>query len=180
MGNIQSAHNIADRAHIRACYFCSTSACPRYGLGDDLHQRHPGTVIIHKRMVGPFNTAVGTAHMGILAGIIFNMRAFHRHTENITVFKLNIQVPFTIQRLIILGDLIIARHIRIEIILARELRPFSDIAVQSQPELNSVVDSRPVHHREAARKPKGHRGQLRVGLAAEMDFCRAEKLCLCT
>ena len=175
MGNTQCAHNITQGAHIRACDFGGTLARAFDRLGDDLNQRDTGTVVVDERMVSAFDTAVGATHVGVLASVVFDMRTFNRHAEDRAVIQFDIQVAVAVGRLVILRDLVVARHIRVEVVLAGELAPFGDFAMQGEAQLDGEIDRSFVDHRQASRQAEAHRGQLGVRFAAELDMRRAEQ-----
>ena len=127
-------------------------------------------------MIGAFDTAVGTTHVGVLAGVVLDVGALDRHTEDGAVLQFDIQVAIAVGGLVVLRDLIVARHVRVEVVLAGELAPLGDFAVQGQAQLDRVIDGGLVDHRQGARQAEAHRGQFGVRLAAELDVGRAEQL----
>ena len=174
--DVQRTHDVADSAHVSAGDLRSAVARTLDRLGDDLDQRHAGTVVVDQRMVGAFDAAVGTAHVGVLAGVVLDVGALDRHAEHGAVLKLDIQVAVAVGGLVVLRDLVVARHVRVEVVLAGELAPLCDLAVQGQTQLDRVVDRGLVDDRQGAGQTEGDRGQLRVRLAAELDVGRAEQL----
>ena len=175
MGNTQGAHNIAQRTHVGACDFRGALARTLDRLGDDLDKRNAGAVVVDERMIGAFDTAVGTTHMGVLAGVVLDVRTLNRHAEDRAVIQFDIQVAVAVGRLVILRDLIVTRHIRVEVVLAGELAPFGDFAVQGEAQLDGEIDGGLVDHWQASRQAEAHRGQLGVRFAAELDMRRAEQ-----
>src|SRR5699024_7489850 len=49
------------------------------GLGDDLQQRDPGTVVVDVGVAGPVDTAGGAAHVGGLAGVLLHVHPLDLH-----------------------------------------------------------------------------------------------------
>ena len=145
-------------------------------LGGDFVQRHACTVVVDQGVIGAFDTAVSTTDVGVLTGVVFDVGAFDRHAEHSAVFKFHIKIAVAVGRLVVLRDLVIARHIRVEVVLTCELAPFSDFAMQGKTQLDRIIDSGLVDHRQRARQTKTHRGELAVRSAAERDFGRAEQL----
>ena len=176
VGDVQRAHDVADGAHIGTGDFGSAVARTLDRLGDDLNQRHTGTVVVDQRVVGAFDTAVGATHVGVLAGVVLDVRALDRHAEHGAVFQLDVQVAVAVGGLVVLRDLVVARHVRVEVVLTGELAPLGDFAVQGQTQLDGVIDGGLVDHRQASRQTEAHRGQLGVRLATELDVGRAEQL----
>ena len=176
MGDVQRTHDVADGAHVGACDFGGAVSCAFDRLGHDFDQRHAGAVVVDQRVVGAFDTAVSATDVGVLAGVVFDVGALDRHTEDGAVLKLHVEVAVAVGRLVILRDLVIARHVRVEVVLTGELAPFGDFAVQGETQLDRVIDGGLVDHRQGARQAEAHRGELGVRLAAEVDFGRAEQL----
>ena len=110
-------------------------------LRHDLDERHTRAVVVDERMVGALDAAVGAAHMRVLAGVVLDVRALDRYTEHGAVLKLHVQIAFAVRRLVVLRDLVIARHVRVEVVLARELAPLVDLAVQRKTELDPIWSS---------------------------------------
>ena len=114
--------------------------------------------------------------MGVLAGVVLDVRALDRHAEHGAVFQLDVQVAVAVGGLVVLRDLVVARHVRVEVVLTGELAPLGDFAVQGKAQLDGVIDGGLVDHRQTARQAEAHRGQFGVRLAAELDVGRAEQL----
>lgn len=127
-------------------------------------------------MVGAFDTAVGTADVRVLASIVLDVRALDRYAEDGAVLEFDVEVTFAVRRLVVLRDLVVTRHVRIEVVLAGELAPLVDLAVQREAELDRVVDGGRVDDRQRTRQAEAHRRQLGVRLGAEGDRRRAEQL----
>ena len=176
VGDVQRTHDVADGAHIGACDFGGTVSGAFDRLGHDLDQRHACTVVVDQGVIGTFDTAVSATDVGVLTGVVFDVGAFDRHAEHGAVFKFHIKIAVAVGRLVVLRDLVIARHIRVEVVLTCELAPFSDFAMQGKTQLDRIIDSGLVDHRQRARQTKTHRGELAVRIAAERDFGRAEQL----
>ena len=60
----------------------------------------------------------------------------------------DLQVPVRAQRLVVLGDLEVLRHVRVEVVLPGEPAPLRDRAVQREPDPDRVLDRRPARHRQ--------------------------------
>src|SRR6266536_3092669 len=107
-------------------------------LGDDLDQRDAGAVVVDQRVVGAVDAA-GGAHVQRLAGVLFEMDPGDPEAPHLALHR-HVQVPADAQRLVVLADLIVLRHVRIEVVLAVELRPLGDAAVQREPDPGRVLD----------------------------------------
>ena len=79
-------------------------------------------------------------------------------------------------RLVVLGDLVVLRHVGIEVVLARERRLLGHAQVDRLGEAQRVLDHALVEHRQRARQPEAHRAHVRVGLGAELVGAAAEQL----
>ena len=176
VGDVQRAHDVADSANISTSDFGSAVARALDRLGHNLDQRHTSAVVVDQRVVGTLDATVGATHVGVLAGVVLDVGALDRHTEDGAVLQLDVQIAVAVGGLVVLRDLIVARHVRVEVVLAGELAPLGDFAVQGKAQLDGVIDGGLVDHRQASRQTEAHRGQLGVRLAAELDVGRAEQL----
>src|SRR5690606_19202867 len=79
-------------------------------------------------------------------------------------------------RLVVLRDLEVLRHVRIEVVLPCEPAPLRDLAVQRQPDANRRLHGRPVEHRQRSRQAQAHRAHLGVRRCAELCPAAAEHL----
>ena len=174
--DVQRTHDVAQRTHVGAGDLLAAVAHALDRLGNDLDQRHAGTVVVDQRVVRTLDAAVGAADVRVLAGVVLDVGAFDRHAEDRAVIQFHVQVAVAVGRLVVLGDLVVARHVRVEVVLAGELAPFGDLAVQGQAQLDRVVHGGLVEHRQGAGQTEGDRGQLRVRIAAELHMRRAEQL----
>ena len=77
--------------------------------------------------------------------------------------------------LVVLGDLVVLGHVRVEVVLAGEHGP-PDLAAQGPTQPHGEVHRRPVGHRQRARQPQAHRAHVGVGLVAEAVGAAAEQL----
>ena len=72
-----------------------------------------------------------------------------------------------VDRLVVLADLEVLRHVRVEVVLPGEDRR-ADLAVEGQPEADGQLDRLLVEHRQRARAGRAHRVDVGVGLVAEL------------
>ena len=89
--------------------------------------------------------------MGVFAGVVLDVGVLDRHAERTAVLELDIQIAFAVGRLVGLGDLIVARHVRVEVVLAGELTPLVDMAMEGQAQTDAVDDGLSVDHRQGTR-----------------------------
>ena len=89
---------------------------------------------------------------------------------------LDVEVALDAQRLVVLRDLEVLRHVRVEVVLAREAAPRRDRAVQRQADLDRRLDRRLVDDRQRAGQAQADRAGVRVRLGAELGRAAAEHL----
>ncbi len=65
-------------------------------------------------------------------------------------------------RQIVLRNLVILRHVRIEIVLAIEFADLRHLAAEHQAGQRRHLQRLPVHYRQGARQPEAHRAGMRV------------------
>ena len=80
------------------------------------------------------------------------------------------------ERLVVLRDLIILRHVRIEIILPVELAARGDLAAEHLAGEDRLHDRLLIRHRQHAGHPEADGTDMRIGSAAELVLARAEHL----
>ena len=97
-------------------------------------------------------------------------------TRKVLAVDLDVEVAVRAQRLVVLGDLEVLRHVRVEVVLPGEPAPARDLAVQGQADPDRVLDRRPVHHRQRAGQAQADRADLGVGFGAEGGRAGAEHL----
>ena len=117
-----------------------------------------------------------TADVGELAGVLFHVRAFDGDPEGAAVLQGNVEVAVERDRLVVLGDLIILRLIRVEVVLPGEPAPRRDLAVQRQADPDGRLHGRLVEGGQRAGQAQAHRAHLGVGFGAEIRRAGAEHL----
>ncbi len=91
-------------------------------LGDDLDQRYAGPVVVDQRVGGPVDAPGGPADMQGLAGVLLHVDAGDADPVDLPV-GLHVEPAILAQRLVVLADLEVLRHVRVEVVLARETAP---------------------------------------------------------
>ena len=79
-------------------------------------------------------------------------------------------------RLVVLGDLVRLREVRIEVVLAVELRARRDLAAEREAGHDRQPDGLAVQHRQHARVGEADRAGVAVGRVAEAQLAAAEHL----
>ncbi len=149
-------------------------------LGHDLHQRDPGPVVVHQRILRAVDPP-GGADVHRLAGVLLQVHPLDLDADRplvagVRVSHHDVQPPVDAQRLVVLRDLVVLRHVRVEVVLPREPGLNGDRAVQRQPDLDRVLDGHPVGHRERAGQAQADRADQGVRLTAEPGRAAAEHL----
>ncbi|SLC92802.1 Uncharacterised protein [Mycobacteroides abscessus subsp. massiliense] len=176
IGDIQGAQQIPQCRHVGAGDLRGTLPRPLDGFGDDLDQRHTGTVVVEQRLGGAGDPARLATDVGQLAGVLFHVRTLDMHPPRGAVFQRNIEVAVERDRLVVLGDLIVLRLIRVEIVLAGEPAPGSDLAVQRQTDPDGRFDGLFVDDRQRARQTQADGANLGIGFRTEGGRATTEHL----
>ncbi len=121
------------------------------------------------------DTPGGPTDMQRLAGVLLHVHAGDADPMDLPV-NLHVEPAVLTQRLVVLADLEVLRHVRVEVVLARESAPGRDRAVQCQADHHGEPHGGLVDHRQRARQPQAGRAHLGVGLRAEHRGTAAEHL----
>src|SRR5215472_4321263 len=176
IGDAERAEHVAQLGNVRASDLRCAEAGAGHRLGDDLHQRDAGPVVVDERVLGALDTAGSAAYVQRLAGVLLQVHPLDADPDRLAADE-HIQVAVGAQRLVVLGDLEVLRHVRVEVVLPGEPAPARDRAVQSEPDLDRVLDGQLVHHRQRAWQAETDRAGLAVRLRAEGRDAPAEHLC---
>src|SRR5699024_5660656 len=141
------------------------------GFGDDLQQRDPGTVVVDIGVAGPVDTTGRAAHVGGLTGVLLHVHPFDLHpvlAQPLGGVDGDVEVTIHTDRFVVLRDLVVLRHVRVEVVLPGEPAPRGDGAVQRQPEPDRALDRLCVDDRQRAGKGQADRAHLAVGFGPEL------------
>ena len=86
----------------------------------------------------------------------------------------DIEVSVKAQRFVVLTDLVVLGHVRVEVVLARHTTPLCDRAVQRKANADNGFDRGAIRHGHCSRQCQTHRADLCVGLGAKIRRTRAE------
>ena len=172
---MQGAEQVAQFGHVEPGRDGRVGARPGDRLGHDLHQRDARTVVVDQRVLGAVDPAGGPADVQRLAGVLLQVDPLDADPDGPAV-DVDVQVAVRAQRLVVLGDLEVLRHVRVEVVLPGEPAPGRDLAVQGQTDPDRVLDRHPVHHRQRAGQAQADRADLAVGFGAEGGRAGAEHL----
>src|SRR5699024_8086469 len=89
-------------------------------LGHDLDEGNTRTVAVHQGGGGAVDATRGTTEVGQLAGVLLHVGALDLDAPLGAVLQHDVQVTVVGDRLIVLGDLVVLRLIRVEVVLAGE------------------------------------------------------------
>ncbi len=110
-----------------------------------------------------------------LACVFFEVDPLDADADDIAA-DLDIQPAVNAERLVVLRDLVVLRHVRIEVVLPREPAPARDRAVQRQADPDRVLDRGPVDHRQRTWQAEADRADRSVRVRAEHGRAAAEHL----
>ena len=149
------------------------------GLGNDLHERGAGAVEIN---------AAGCLEVEALGHILLQMdageadRLAGRRDRLLHILRVGRFVQRNAateaERLVILGDLIVLRHVRVVVVLAVELADLGNVAAKHKPCTGGETQCLAVHHRKSTGQPKTSGACVRVRFGPILDFAPAEHLAL--
>jgi hypothetical protein len=89
----------------------------------------------------------GAADVQRLAGVLLHVDALDLDLVRRAVED-DVETAVDAQRLVVLGNLEVLRHVRIEVVLSRKPAPLDDRAVQRQADLDDPLDRGLVRHRQ--------------------------------
>ena len=156
----------ARRRSARAC-----SAERMSGSRDDLDERHAGAVVVDERVVGVVDPAAA-ADVGRLAGVLFDVRAHDADADAVG----QVEPAVDVDRLVVLADLVVLRHVGIEVVLAVEDRALRTSQCSAVPIAQGELDCPLVEHRQRAGQPEADRADVGVRFVAEGVAAPAEQL----
>src|SRR6266542_3963122 len=143
-------------------------------LRDDLDERHAGPVVVDQRVLG-LRDAPGRSHVGGLAGVLLHVHPSDADPMGYPI-DLHVEVSREADRKVVLGDLEVLRHVRVEVVLPVEERVPSDLAVQRKTDPHDVLDRSLVRYRQRARKPQADGADVGVRGGPELVPAAAEHL----
>ena len=168
VGNINVLQNGLDLFHVQAGFLRGR----HIRLGNNLNQRHAGTIVIH---VGSLGILDGIAGMHQLACILLHVNTGDADAL-LALGSLNIHIAMLADWQIILGCLPVLRQVRIIIILAVKLGEIVNLAVQGKTCLDGKLQHPFIQHRQYPRQAKADRAYMGIMLRAEGGCTAAENL----
>ncbi len=164
------------------------------GLGHKLDERRAATVVVDERVVRAADTALGSADVHHLGGVLLHVDARDADmrgvgailgTLDLAVVKallgtvgtdLDIEPATHAEGDGALRGLEVLGHVRIEIVLTVEHRVLHDLAVGGQTSQNDGLNGRAVGHGQSTGHAQAHRAHVGVGLVVVRKAAAAEHL----
>src|SRR5690606_29031659 len=112
-----------------------------------------------------------TTDVCVLAGVLFDVRALDADAGAVA----QLDVAVHVDRLVVLADLVVLRHVRVEVVLPGEHRRH-DAALHRATEPHRVLHRPLVEHRERPGEAEAHRTDVGVRFGAELVAAPAEQL----
>ena len=151
-------------------------------LGDELHEPGARAVEVHEAVRRAGDAPFGAADVDHLAGVLLEVDArdadagrvapSRRHAPRrrrgvlalpgAVPVDLDVEVPADAERQVVLRDLVVLRHVGIEVVLPMELAPAADVALERQAGQDGGLDRPSRSARAAAPGMPRHTGQTRV------------------
>ncbi len=179
VGHAQRAQQVPQLRDVRAGDLGRVRPGPGHRLGDDLDERDARAVVVDQRVHGAVDAAGRAADVQRLAGVLLHVRALDAHCEHLRPagrVDPDVERPLERDRLVVLRDLVVLRHVRIEVVLPREAAPRRDLAPQGQADPHCRLDRALIQDRQRAGQAQADGAHLRVGLGAEDGRAAAEHL----
>ena len=136
-------------------------------MGDDLHERDTGAVVVDERVVGTLDPAGGPSHVGVLAGVFLHVGALDGDGDDGAVLEFDLDLAFGRDGLIGLAGLEVLGHVRVEVVLAGEPAGLGDLAAERQTDLDRVLHTLLVDHGQGPGQAEGGGGHVGVRSPAE-------------
>ena len=137
------------------------------GLGDDLHQGRSAAVEVDAR---------GRGVVVDLRRVLLEVDVVDPDELLRAVGARDLHAAADAEGTAVLGDLVVLRHVGVEVVLAVEGRMAVHLAAEHEPRHDCELHRLLVHHGKRPRIAEAHRAHVRVGLAAGLQQTAAEHL----
>src|SRR5665213_1129810 len=121
------------------------------------------------------NATRRTADVQRLSGVFLEMYALDFDPHNFAL-NLDVEISLDAQRLVVLRDLEVLRHVGIEVVLASEPAPRRDRAVQGEADSDRRLNRHCIRDRQRSRQAQACRAGVRVRRRTESRRAPAEHL----
>src|SRR5699024_4891363 len=88
-GDVEGAEDVPQGSHIGGGHLGGPLPCPGDRVGDDLHARTTGAVVVDEGMVGTLDAAGRPTHVGVLSGVFLHVGALDGDGDDGTVLELD-------------------------------------------------------------------------------------------
>jgi hypothetical protein len=126
-------------------------------------------------VLGAVDAAFGAADMDRLRCVLLEVRALDPD-HAIPVGAGRLEAAVHAQRLVVLGDLVALRIVRVEVVLAVEDGLLGDLAAEREAEQDRPLHRLAVRHRQRTRERQADRARVRVRRVEVCDLAAAEHL----
>ncbi len=131
---------------------------------------HPGPVVVDEAVAG-VGDAPAAPDVGGLARVLLEVGPLDADP----VPRRQLELAVGVDGQVVLADLVVLRHVGIEVVLPGEHRP-PHVAPERPPEAHGQLDHLLVEHRQRSRQAEADRAHVGVGLVAEPVRATAEQL----
>ena len=168
IGDAEGLDQLTQGGHVGAGDLRSAGTCALDRLGHDLNERDAGTVGVHQGGGGASDAAAGATEVGQLGGVLLHVGALDLDTPRGAVVEDDVEVAVVGDGLVVLGDLVVLRLVRVEVVLPGEAGVRGDLAVEGQADLDGPLHTLAVDHGQGARQTQAHRVDVAVRVVAEL------------
>src|SRR5262249_44706797 len=128
------------------------------GLADGLHERHAGAIEVDQARLRRLERAL----VHELADVLLEMQPLDPDAARLTIGQIDLQDAALGERLFVLADLKVLRHVWVVVVLAREAAPGVHAALEGERRAHSVFDGAAIDDRQRAGHALADRTRLRV------------------
>ena len=169
VGDAEPAHEAAQRGEVGERVIGRRER----RFGNHLGERNATAVEVEARLLA----VAGLLGVRRLAGVLLEVDARERHGARVRG-RPDVEEPAGHDRLVVLRNLIVLRHVRVEVVLAREDRALVHGRPEREPEARHGRHRARVQHGQRTGQAEAHRAYARVRLARELVRAGAEELAL--
>ena len=168
VGNAQGCNELTQRGNVGLSHLGRALTGANDRLGNDLNERNARTVAIHQGRRGAVNTAVCTTEVGQLAGVFLHVGTLDFHAPLGAVFQHYVQVAVIGNRLVVLGNLVVLRLVRVKVILAGKAGGLRNGAIKRQANLDGALHALGVNYRQRTGQAQGDRVNVGIRRCVEV------------
>ena len=136
---------------------------PTDRFSDDLDEGNTGPVVVYEGVTSTGNTPVGTSDMEGFSSIFLHVSTLDLNAEGLAI-GLDVEPAVIANRFVVLGGLIILRHVRVEVVLPGHAAPLGNVTVESQTNPNGRFDGMTVDGRHGSGQTQANRANIGIGI----------------